>query len=74
MAEVTLKIKPTSGLAPFEVQASLELTIGEFKEVVSAACTVPADQIRLIYKGRDAGARLCGHIPEAKGNSSNWHF
>ncbi|CAM8994298.1 unnamed protein product [Rhodiola kirilowii] len=34
------------------VRASLESTVGEFKEVVAQNCDVPAAQQRLIYKGR----------------------
>ena len=49
--EINVKVKPTSGGNTFEVKASQTLTIGEFKEEVSKQCDVPADQIRLIYKG-----------------------
>ncbi|PKI75766.1 hypothetical protein CRG98_003809 [Punica granatum] len=38
--------------AKFAVRSSLVSTVGAFKEVVAQNCDVPADQQRLIYKGR----------------------
>lgn len=38
--------------AKFAVRTSLVTMVGVFKEVVAHNCDVPADQQRLIYKGR----------------------
>lgn len=51
MTEVTIKIKPTTGANTFETKFTKEGTIGGLKEEVSKGCDIPADQIRLIYKG-----------------------
>ncbi|XAR73053.1 hypothetical protein NMG60_11019907 [Bertholletia excelsa] len=49
--EVTLNIRCSSG-SKFSVRTNLEATVEAFKVVVSQNCDVPADQQRLIYKGR----------------------
>ncbi|RXI06354.1 hypothetical protein DVH24_018396, partial [Malus domestica] len=36
----------------FSSQIGLESTVGSFKEVLSPKCNIPANQQRLIYKGR----------------------
>ena len=50
-APATLHIRGTSG-NKFAVQADLGATVGAFKALVAASCDVPAQQQRLIYKGR----------------------
>lgn len=52
MAEITLRIKPTTGSPPFEVKTTREATVGDLKTEVARACDSPADLIRLIYKGQ----------------------
>ena len=52
--QITLKIKPTSGGDMFTVNCSKEETVGDLKKAVSEASPqqpLPADVIRLIYKG-----------------------
>ncbi|KAI4314643.1 hypothetical protein L6164_027531 [Bauhinia variegata] len=48
---VTINIRCSNG-SKFSVQITLESTVGSFKEVVARNCDIPADQQRLIYKGR----------------------
>ncbi|KAK8956102.1 Ubiquitin-like protein-NEDD8-like protein RUB3 [Platanthera guangdongensis] len=36
----------------FSIQTALNATVGSFKCLLSEKCDVPADQQRLIYKGR----------------------
>ncbi|KAA8535929.1 hypothetical protein F0562_028407 [Nyssa sinensis] len=49
--EVTVNIRCSNG-SKFSVRTSLASTVGAFKAVLSQNCEVPADQQRLIYKGR----------------------
>ncbi|KAI3446343.1 hypothetical protein Pfo_003008 [Paulownia fortunei] len=49
--EVNLNIRCSNG-SKFSVKTSLESTVGEFKGVLAQNCDVPAQQQRLIYKGR----------------------
>lgn len=49
--EVNLNIR-CSNSAKFSVRASLKLSVADFKNVVAQNCDVPAEQQRLIYKGR----------------------
>lgn len=49
--EVTLNIRCTNG-SKFSVRTSLGSTVEAFKAVLAQNCDVPADQQRLIYKGR----------------------
>ena len=46
------KIGRCSNGTKFTVRTSLESTVGVFKSVLARNCDVPADQQRLIYKGR----------------------
>ncbi|CAN6544799.1 unnamed protein product [Malus baccata var. baccata] len=46
-----INIRCSNG-SKFSVRASLDSTVGAFKEVLSQNCDIPADQQRLIYKGR----------------------
>ena len=48
---VKINIRCSNG-SKFSVQISLESNIGALKEVVAQNCDIPADQQRLIYKGR----------------------
>ncbi|KAK8625277.1 hypothetical protein V6N13_090152 [Hibiscus sabdariffa] len=48
---VMVNIRCSSG-TKFTVRTSLESTVGVFKSVLAQNCDVPADQQRLIYKGR----------------------
>ena len=48
---VTINIRCSNG-SKFSVQISLESIVGSFKEAVAQNCDIPADQQRLIYKGR----------------------
>ncbi|KAJ7944067.1 Ubiquitin domain-containing protein [Quillaja saponaria] len=48
---VTINIRCSNG-SKFSVQISLESTVGSLKEVVAQNYEIPADQQRLIYKGR----------------------
>ncbi|WOL05890.1 ubiquitin domain-containing protein DSK2a-like isoform X3 [Canna indica] len=47
----TVHIRCTNG-SKFSVQSALNATVGAFKAVVAGKCDVPADQQKLIYKGR----------------------
>ncbi|XP_039015114.1 ubiquitin domain-containing protein DSK2b-like isoform X2 [Hibiscus syriacus] len=48
---VMVNIRCSNG-TKFTVRTSLESTVGVFKSVLAQNCDVPADQQRLIYKGR----------------------
>lgn len=48
---VTVNVRCSNG-SKFSVQVSLESTVGSFKSVLSQNCEIPAEQQRLIYKGR----------------------
>ncbi|KAI4318583.1 hypothetical protein MLD38_032265 [Melastoma candidum] len=48
---VLVNIRCSNG-SKFSVRASLDSTVGAFKAVLASNCDVPADQQRLIYKGR----------------------
>ena len=48
---VAVHIRCSNG-SKFSVQISLESTVGAFKTVLSQNCDIPAEQQRLIYKGR----------------------
>ena len=48
---VTVHIRCSNG-SKFSLQTPLDITIGAFKVVVAGNCDVPAEQQRLIYKGR----------------------
>ncbi|XP_074582574.1 ubiquitin domain-containing protein DSK2b-like isoform X1 [Curcuma longa] len=50
-ASATIHIRCSNG-SKFSVQAALDGTVGAFKAVVAGICDVPAEQQRLIYKGR----------------------
>lgn len=49
--EVNVNIRCSNG-SKFSVKASLQSTVAEFKGVLAQNCDVPAEQQRLIYKGR----------------------
>ncbi|KAK4491485.1 hypothetical protein RD792_002235 [Penstemon davidsonii] len=49
--EVNINIRCSNG-AKFSVKTSLESMVGEFKSLLGQNCEVPAEQQRLIYKGR----------------------
>lgn len=49
--KVNVNVRCSNG-SKFTVQISLESTVGSFKEVLSPKCDIPAEQQRLIYKGR----------------------
>ena len=48
---VNINIRCSNG-SKFVVKISLESTVAAFKEAVAHSCDIPADQQRLIYKGR----------------------
>lgn len=48
---VSINIRCSNG-SKFSVQISLDSTVGSFKDVVARSCDIPAEQQRLIYKGR----------------------
>lgn len=48
---VSVHIRCSNG-SKFTVKASLDSTVRSFKQVLAQNCDVPADQQRLIYKGR----------------------
>ncbi|XVF00767.1 hypothetical protein REPUB_Repub04eG0029700 [Reevesia pubescens] len=48
---VIVNIRCSNG-TKFTVRTSLESTVGSFKAVLAQNCDIPADQQRLIYKGR----------------------
>ncbi|KAL4303621.1 hypothetical protein GQ457_10G023540 [Hibiscus cannabinus] len=48
---VMVNIRCSNG-TKFTVRTSLESSVGVFKSVLAQNCDVPADQQRLIYKGR----------------------
>ncbi|KAA8532061.1 hypothetical protein F0562_006797 [Nyssa sinensis] len=48
---VTVHVRCSNG-SKFSVQIGLDSTIGMFKAVLAQSCDIPADQQRLIYKGR----------------------
>lgn len=49
--EVNVNIRYSNG-SKISVKTSLESTVAEFKAVLAQNCDVPAEQQRLIYKGR----------------------
>ncbi|GMH23638.1 hypothetical protein Nepgr_025481 [Nepenthes gracilis] len=49
--EVSVNIRSSNG-SKFSVRIGLDSTVGAFKSLVAQNCNVPADQQRLIYKGR----------------------
>ncbi|XP_042066341.1 ubiquitin domain-containing protein DSK2b-like [Salvia splendens] len=49
--DVNVNIRCSNG-SKFSVKTTLELTVAEFKGVLAHNCDVPAEQQRLIYKGR----------------------
>lgn len=49
--DVTVHVRCSNG-SKFSVQIGLESTVGSFKSVVAQSCDIPAEQQRLIYKGR----------------------
>ncbi|KAL0422986.1 UNVERIFIED_CONTAM: Ubiquitin domain-containing protein DSK2b [Sesamum latifolium] len=49
--EVNVNIRCSNG-SKFSVKTTLDSTVGEFKALLAQNCDVPADQQRLIYKGR----------------------
>lgn len=49
--QATIHIRCSNG-SKFSVQAGLDSTVGSFKAVLAEKCDVPAEQQRLIYKGR----------------------
>ncbi|KNA18146.1 hypothetical protein SOVF_073470 [Spinacia oleracea] len=49
--EVSVNIRCSNG-SKFTVKTTLDSNVGDFKSLVSQNCDVPADQQRLIYKGR----------------------
>lgn len=49
--QVNVNIRCSNG-SKFSVRTSLESMVGEFKGVLAQNCDVPAEQQRLIYKGR----------------------
>ncbi|KAK3005918.1 hypothetical protein RJ639_017791 [Escallonia herrerae] len=70
----------------FSVQVNLDSTVGSFKSVVARSCDIPAEQQRLIYKGRilkddqtlesydleaDHTVHLVRGFPAASGTSAN---
>lgn len=48
---VTVNIRCSNG-SKFSVRTSLDSTVGTFKSILAQNCDIPADQQRLIYKGR----------------------
>lgn len=48
---VNVHIRCSNG-SKFTVKTSLDSSVGSFKQVLAQHCDVPADQQRLIYKGR----------------------
>ncbi|KAM7516027.1 hypothetical protein LguiA_005610 [Lonicera macranthoides] len=48
---VTVNVRCSNG-SKFSVQIRLESTVGSFKSVLAQNCDIPAEQQRLIYKGR----------------------
>lgn len=48
---VAVNVRCSNG-SKFSVRTSLESTVESFKALVSQSCDVPANQQRLIYKGR----------------------
>ncbi|TYH78189.1 hypothetical protein ES332_D04G208100v1 [Gossypium tomentosum] len=48
---VTVNIRCSNG-TKFTVRTNLESTVGSFKALLAQNCDIPADQQRLIYKGR----------------------
>ncbi|KAL6011933.1 Ubiquitin domain-containing protein DSK2a [Asimina triloba] len=48
---VTVHVRCSNG-SKFSVQTGLDITVGAFKVVLAGNCEVPAEQQRLIYKGR----------------------
>lgn len=48
---VNVHIRCSNG-SKFTVKTSLDSAVGSFKQVLAQSCDVPADQQRLIYKGR----------------------
>lgn len=49
--DVTINIWCSGGIK-FVVQVSLDSSVESFKSVIAKSCDVPAEQQRLVYKGR----------------------
>lgn len=49
--DVTVNVRCSNG-SKFSVQIGLESSVGSFKSVLAQNCDIPAEQQRLIYKGR----------------------
>lgn len=49
--DVTVHVRCSNG-SKFSVQIGLESSVGSFKSVLAQNCDIPAEQQRLIYKGR----------------------
>lgn len=49
--QVTIHIRCSNG-SKFSVKTSLQSTVSAFKDVLAQNCDVPAENQRLIYKGR----------------------
>ncbi|CAA3016266.1 ubiquitin domain-containing DSK2a-like [Olea europaea subsp. europaea] len=49
--QVNVNIRCSNG-SKFSVRTTLESTVGDFKAILAQSCDVPAEQQRLIYKGR----------------------
>lgn len=49
--DVTVHVRCSNG-SKFSVQIGLESSVGSFKSALAQNCDVPAEQQRLIYKGR----------------------
>lgn len=67
-SEFVIKIKPTTGGDNLTVAASKSLTIGELKDEISKQKSIPAEQIRLIYKGMqlDVSIPFCDHCDHSR--------
>lgn len=46
-----INIRCSNG-SKFSVRTTLEIDVGAFKAILAQNCDIPADQQRLIYKGR----------------------
>lgn len=49
--EVNINVRCSNG-TKYSVQVSLDSTVGSFKDLIARNCDIPAQQQRLIYKGR----------------------
>jgi ubiquilin len=76
-AATVIHIRCTNG-SKFSVETDLEAKVGVFKVLLAEKCDIPADQQRLIYKGRilkdDNSLHSYGTFPLSLFLSLVWYY